>query len=73
MYPSKASGEDVYLRSDCGPAFSVLGTELSASKAPFNGANQCKSYANRPGFEIPLDEDTGVNKLTNRKDGWFTV
>jgi hypothetical protein len=32
----------------------------------------CISFANKPGYGIPLDDD-GINMLTNRKNGKFEI
>jgi hypothetical protein len=39
---------------------------------PFNGDGKCWSYANKPGYHIPVD-DGGINMLTNKKDVLFTI
>ncbi len=46
--------------------------ELSASFEPFNGDRSCWSYANEPGYRIPVD-GAGTNMLTNNKDYRFTI
>jgi hypothetical protein len=40
----------------------------------FNGEGQlsCQSFANKPGYGIPLDA-SGINMLTNRKNGKFEI
>ena len=39
---------------------------------PFNGDNKCISWAKKAGYAIPVD-GAGVNMLTNKKDGDFTI
>ena len=39
---------------------------------PFNGDNNCISNAKEVGYAIPVD-GAGVNMLTNKKDGRFTI
>ncbi len=46
--------------------------ELAAS-APFNGENRCESRANNPGYKIGMETDGVTNKLTRKKDGYFTI
>jgi hypothetical protein len=55
-----------------GPTFSGGGGDLSAFSEPFNGDGKCCSYANEPGYRIPLD-GTGTNMLTNNKGDRFTT
>jgi hypothetical protein len=45
-------------------------SELSAN-APFNGDDNCRSYANKPGYKIPLKD--GKNMLTGSRDEHFTI
>ena len=72
QFPSKQSAKDIWCRNDYGPHFSGgNGGELSARHEPFNGDNKCHSWANKPGYGIPLEG--GVNMLTNKKDGNFTI
>ena len=71
QFTSKRSGKDIYCDNDYGPSFSGGGSDLSASDEPFNGDNKCYSYANKPGYGIP--NEGGVNMLTNKKDGHFTI
>jgi hypothetical protein len=40
---------------------------------PFNGENNCRSWANNPGYKIGMETDGVTNKLTRKKDGWFTI
>ena len=47
--------------------------ELSAVCDPFNGENKCRSWANRPGYEIGMETDGVTNKLTRKKDRNFTI
>jgi len=37
-----------------------------------NGEGNFLSYSERAGYKIPLDEN-GLNMLTNKKDGKFTI
>jgi hypothetical protein len=56
-----------------GPCFIGGGnSELSAYNQPFNGDGNCWSYANLPGYRIPVDGG-GTNMLTNNKDMKFTI
>ena len=56
-----------------GPCFSGEGaSDLSAMYEPFNGDGKCYSFANKPGYRIPVD-GAGTNMLTNNKDGRFTI
>ena len=72
-FPNKRTGMEIFCRSDFGPCFSGLGSsDLSASFEPFNGYNNCRSWANKPGYDIPVD-GAGTNMLTNKKDGYFTI
>ncbi len=71
-FPSKATGEDIYCSSVFGPCFSGDGpSELAALYEPFNGKDYCRSYANKPRYNIPLVD--GINQLTNQKDIDFTI
>jgi hypothetical protein len=54
-----------------GPVFG--GDELAAVIAPFNGENNCSSYANRSRYKIGMETDGVTNKLTRKKDGDFTI
>jgi hypothetical protein len=45
---------------------------LSAFDEPFNDSSKCRSYANKGVFGIKKNE-VGINELTNRKDGCFTI
>jgi hypothetical protein len=55
-----------------GPCFNGgNGSELSASYEPFNGDNKCYSFANSPGYKIPLKD--GKNMLTGSGDNKFTI
>jgi hypothetical protein len=57
-----------------GPAFAGGGAwELAAYDAPFNGENNCYSWANRKGYKIGMETDGVTNKLTRKKDGRFTI
>jgi hypothetical protein len=56
-----------------GPCFEGKGnSELSAWDEPFNGVGNCRSWANQPGYRIPVD-DGGINMFTNKKDYDFTI
>ena len=68
-FPCKDPSEVIKCGKYYGPIFGYF-TELSAFYEPFNG--NCRSYANRPGYRIPVD-GAGTNMLTNNKDGWFTI
>ena len=58
---------------DLGPCFNGSGNcELGATEEPYNGEDSCSSVANEPGYGIPVDTH-GINMLTNRKDGNFTI
>jgi hypothetical protein len=59
--------------SKTGPCFTSSNSnpELAAWE-PFNQDGKGRSFANNPGFCVGID-DVGVNKLTNRKDGYFTI
>jgi hypothetical protein len=48
--------------------------ELSACREPFNGDGNCRSYANEPGYRIPVD-GAGTNMLTNTNNKYqdFTI
>ncbi len=46
-------------------------SELSAYTDPFNGDNNCRSWANEPGYKIPKVD--GKNQLTNKGGNWFTI
>ena len=71
-FPSKATGKDIYCSSTFGPCFYGGDyNELAASWVPFNGKDKCHSWANEPGYNIPLVD--GINQLTNQKNGDFTI
>jgi hypothetical protein len=71
-FPSKATGKDIYCHSYLGPCFSGGDwCDLSAYTEPFNGKDNCRSWANQPGYNIPLVD--GKNQLTNQADGKFTI
>jgi hypothetical protein len=63
----------IFCHSDYGPCFDGggVGSELGAPNEPFNGDNKCLSYANKPGYKIPLKD--GKNMLTGSRDGDFTI
>ena len=68
-FPTKQSGGgEILTKSNKGPHF----FELNASAEPFNGNENCISEANNTAYAIPADAD-GLNMLTNKKDGWFTI
>jgi len=72
QFPSKRSAKDIWYRNEIGPCFSGDSySDLSASCEPFNGDEKCCSYANCAGYGIP--DEGGVNMLTNKKDGGFTI
>jgi hypothetical protein len=72
-FPKKRTGEEIWCRSDIGPCFSGRGSsELSATYEPFNGDNACRSWGNKPGYDIPVD-GAGKNMVTNKEDGAFTI
>jgi hypothetical protein len=50
-FPSKATGKDIFCRSNIGPDFSGNGlSDLVAYGQPFNDKDNCNSYANKPGY-----------------------
>ena len=54
-FPSKATGYDIYCNSYLGPCFhGGNGAELDAWHKPFNGKDNCRSWANQSGYNIPL-------------------
>jgi hypothetical protein len=57
---------------NCGPCFAGAGyeSELRAGQ-PFNGEKKCQSFANEAGYDIRVEG--GVNMLTNKEDGAFTI
>jgi hypothetical protein len=71
-FPSKHTGTDINCSKKYGPSFSGSNdSELDALCEPFNGDGKCKSYTNESGYDIP--EVDGVNMLTNKKNGGFTI
>jgi hypothetical protein len=75
-FPSKATGTDIYCDEDYGPCFSgdSFGSDLVADDEPFNGKDNCRSWANKPGYNIPLGGFLWkINQLTNEADGDFTI
>jgi hypothetical protein len=71
-FPSKATGTDIFCSRYRGPCFDGgEAPELGTWSQPFNGEGHCISYANRPGYNIPLVD--GKNQLTNQADGRFTI
>jgi hypothetical protein len=72
-FPNKRTGKEIYCSSNIGPCFNGGdGSELSAAYEPFNGDNACRSYAKKPGYDIPVD-GTGTNMLTYKKGKDFTI
>jgi hypothetical protein len=72
-FPNKRTGKEIYCHSWIGPCFTGgEWNELSAYDEPFNGDNACRSWAKKPGYDIPVD-GAGTNMLTNKKDGPFTI
>ena len=72
-FPSKLTGKDIYCSKKRGPCFSGNGnSQLDALNEPFNDDDNCHSYTNEPGYDIPLDA-AGLNMLTNKEDGSFTI
>ena len=59
---------EIYCRSDLGPCY---GNGELAAYHPFNGDGNCRSWASRKTYEIPLKD--GKNTLTNKEDRWFTI
>jgi hypothetical protein len=49
-FPSKATGTDIYCSSGFGTCFSGGDWELAADSQPFNGKDNCYSYANKHGY-----------------------
>jgi hypothetical protein len=71
-FPSKATGNYIICRGDFGPYFGRdCSRELAAVWEPFNGEDNCTSYANESGYNIPLVDEK--NQLTNQADGEFTI
>jgi hypothetical protein len=69
---SSEAGYAIGCISNRGPAFSGGGSyELGARDEPFNGENNCRSFANSNGYLIPLKD--GKNMLTDKSDGEFTI
>ena len=56
-----------------GPAFGEDGWEIAAWDEPFNGENNCSSYANYSGYKIGMETDGVTNKLTRKENGRFTI
>jgi hypothetical protein len=73
-FPNKGTGKEIFCSSNFGPCFrgSGGGTELIAFSEPFNGDGKCRSDANKPSYDIPVD-GYGTNLLTGKKDGCFTI
>jgi hypothetical protein len=70
QFPSKRSGKDIYCGQGSGPNFAGNYTELGTFE-PFNGDKKCHTNANEPGYGILID--SGVNMLTNKEDGYFSI
>jgi hypothetical protein len=70
-FPSKATGKDIYCSNNYGPRFGGGSTELCARDQPFNGNNNCYSFPNEKGYNIPLVD--GKNQLTNQGGYDFTI
>jgi len=60
-FPNKGTGEEISCRSDRGPRFRE--GELTAVNEPFNGNENCFSFANESGYCIPIKG--GKNMLSN--------
>ena len=71
-FPSKNTGKDIYCSYKVGPCFDGGSSELSAWDEPINGDGKCSSWANKPGYRIPIDNE-GTNLLTNKMNGVFTI
>jgi hypothetical protein len=56
-----------------GPTFGGGLWQLVAGGEPFNGENKCFSRANKYGYSIGMETDGVTNKLTRKKDGYFTI
>jgi hypothetical protein len=74
-FPSMASDKNIYCWSGYGPYFGGgVYDELVARYEPFNGKDNCWSYANQTGYLIPgKGIFSTTNQLTNQKDGGFTI
>ena len=71
-FPSKATGKDIYCSSYYGACFRGGDLpELSAYQQPFTCHDGCYSWANKPGYDIPLVD--GMNQLTNQAYKKFTI
>jgi hypothetical protein len=68
-FTSTGHGDEIVCYSDCGPYYGY--GELRAWQEPFNGDENCVSYANRANFKIK--EEGGKNMLTNEENGYFTI
>jgi hypothetical protein len=67
LFPSQHSGIDILCSPYRGPAFrGEVGWELVAVNEPFNGENNCCSWANYPGYKIGMETDGVTNKLTRK-------
>ena len=64
QFPNSKEGNATYGYSRSGPCFSGDGyLELCAYSEPFNGHGKCYSFANKSGYNIPIEG--GMNMLTN--------
>jgi hypothetical protein len=70
-FSSEDTAKDIICHRNLGPCFGHGNSELGACDEPFNGKDNCRSYANSKGYNIPLVD--GKNQLTNQKDGYFTI
>ena len=71
-FPSKKTGRDLWNKNNIAIDFNNNSSELGVIYEPFNGIENCMSYANEPGFGIPYTYGT-INKLTMKEDGAFTI
>lgn len=51
-FPSKKGGEDIYCNLNYGPCFTgtMFGSELAASREPYNGTNNCEANKGYTGY-----------------------
>ncbi len=68
QFPVKDEGKAIYCSSDWGPIF---GNDELVAFEPFNGVNNCESYADKSVYDIP--EKDGKNMLTNKMSNRFTI
>jgi hypothetical protein len=69
VFPVRDHSNAIYLDKSTGPGFGSA--ELKAYTSPFNGYNNCRSYANRAYYLITTDSQ-GRNMLTNQLGEHFT-